>query len=94
MPRLIDADALPVTTLTDGGYWTKDVVYKQDIDAAPTIDPESLRQHGRWIKAAAYNAGKINAVYCSKCKLYQAAGLWDLYPYCPYCGAKMDEEEV
>lgn len=36
--RLIDADALPVTTLTDGGYWTKDVVYKSDVDAAPTVD--------------------------------------------------------
>lgn len=36
--RLIDANALPITTLTDGGYWTKDVVYKQDIDKAPTVD--------------------------------------------------------
>ena len=36
--RLIDADALPVTTLTDGGYWTKDVVYKRDIDEAPTVE--------------------------------------------------------
>lgn len=36
--RLIDADALLFTTLTDGGYWTKDVVYKQDINEAPTID--------------------------------------------------------
>lgn len=24
--RLINANALPVTTLTDGEYWTKDVV--------------------------------------------------------------------
>lgn len=36
--RLIDANALPVVTLTDGGYWTKDVVYKLDVDAAPTVD--------------------------------------------------------
>lgn len=36
--RLIDANTLPVTTLTDGEYWTKDVVYKQDIDEAPTVD--------------------------------------------------------
>lgn len=36
--RLIYANELPVTTLTDGGYWTKDVVYKTDIDTAPTVD--------------------------------------------------------
>lgn len=36
--RLIDANALPVTTLTDGGYWTKDVVYKKNVDAALTVD--------------------------------------------------------
>lgn len=37
--RLIDADALVPTTLTDGAYWTKEVYYKSDIDAAPTIYP-------------------------------------------------------
>lgn len=36
--RLIDAAVLPVVTLTDGGYWMKDVVYKSDVDVAPTID--------------------------------------------------------
>lgn len=36
--RLIDADVLPVVTLTDGGYWTKDVIYKSDVDATPTVD--------------------------------------------------------
>lgn len=36
--RLIDANELPITTLTDGGYWAKDVIYKSDVDAAPTVD--------------------------------------------------------
>ena len=39
--RLIDADALIPVTLTDGGYWTKEVYYKTDVDAAPTIYPPS-----------------------------------------------------
>lgn len=37
--RLIDADKLVAVTLTDGGYWTKEVYYKADIDAAPTVYP-------------------------------------------------------
>lgn len=36
--RLIDADVLPITALINGGHWTKDVVYKADIDAAHTVD--------------------------------------------------------
>ena len=39
--RLIDADAFIPVTLTDGGYWTKEVYYKTDVDAAPTIYPPS-----------------------------------------------------
>lgn len=35
--RLIDTDKLVPVTLTDGEYWTKEVYYKTDIDAAPTV---------------------------------------------------------
>lgn len=36
--RLIDANALPVITLKDNSYWERHVVYKSDVDAAPTVD--------------------------------------------------------
>ena len=51
------------------------------------------RPHGRWIEAASFNDGVLNTAYCSECKVYQPAWLWDSHPYCPYCGAKMDKEE-
>ena len=50
MARLIDADAL---------HWRMGVnqddeqifyITGEDIDAAPTIDPENLRPHGKWVK--------------------------------------------
>lgn len=52
--RLIDANALPFTTLTDGGYWTRDVVYKADIASATTVDP---------VHAA-------GGCYCRECKYF------------------------
>lgn len=52
--RLIDANALLFTTLTDGGHWSKDVVYKSDISGAPTIDP-------------VYAAG---GCYCRECRYH------------------------
>ena len=94
--RLIDANALPVTTLTDGGYWQKDVVYKADIDAAPTITPESLVVHGQWNgEGDGYADGEIvlDVWHCSECDYCIDDGTDDveLLPnYCPNCGAKMD----
>lgn len=57
-----------------------------------TIDAEPV-VHGRWIRAAAYNDGIMNTVFCSRCKVFQIVGNWDYYPYCMHCGAKMDLEE-
>lgn len=56
---------------------------------------EEIR-HGKW----EYDSGDVGyAIYlCSECGNFIAlyAGVFsegiDLYPYCPYCGAKMDKE--
>lgn len=68
--RLIDADKLVSVTLTDGGYWTKEVYYKADIDAALTVYPppndpltlEELREMDGepvWcVTGSAINAGR------------------------------------
>lgn len=73
---------------------------KQCIDEAPTIDPKDLQPHGRWIIVE--EKGYIDTfgnpseyAECSHC-----SGKWrDAYDAkrflhcCPYCGARMDEEE-
>ena len=82
--RLIDVNALPVTTLTDGEYWTKDVVYKRDIDEAPTVDAVEV-VHGRWIFGTSNHREWMK---CSECLVSQTPT--GVFSYCPNCGAKMD----
>lgn len=84
--RLIDANSLPVTTLTDGEYWTKDVVYKRDIDEAPTVDAVEV-VHGRWNNVA---GGRTICNKCGEYPLYDYFGRQKFSYYCPNCGAKMD----
>ena len=51
-----------------------------------TIDPKSLREHGKWI----WKNGEPDNFYCicSNCNAEDE----HLYPFCPNCGAKMDLE--
>lgn len=87
--RLIDADKLVAVTLTDGGYWTKEVYYKADIDAAPTVypppnDPLTLEQLQEmdgepvWVTPtkASKNWWMPSTVYWDRPKM--AAGWWML----------------
>lgn len=66
----------------------------EDIDAAPTIDPESLRPRGTWEGTAdGYANGEL--VYdtwtCSECGYtVETDDPDDLTKFCPYCGAKME----
>lgn len=61
------------------------------LDDAPTIDPESLRPHGRWEHT------HTSASYYSECWKCSVCGFEDTegydFKYCPNCGAKMDLEE-
>ena len=81
--RLIDADALIEEAYAEGAYGYVDA--KQIADA-PTVDASPVR-HGRW---------KCNKP-CPVCGENRFKGLdadiwadWEP-PYCPNCGAKMDE---
>ena len=66
----------------------------EDIDAAPTIDPESLRPRGTWEGTAdGYADGEL--VYdtwtCSECGYTVDTDDPDyLTKFCPNCGAKME----
>lgn len=69
----------------------------QMIQDAPTIDPESLRGHARWVRdenvkiitVDAYgNAFESPAVYCENCNtaLSEADFKGRVWNYCPVCG--------
>lgn len=49
-------------------------------------------KHGKWISTG--NALGYTEYHCSECNNYVFldSNDSDLYPYCPYCGAKMKQE--
>lgn len=89
--RLIDADKLEtheqLESLGNGKYEYVEVVYKDDIDNAPTIEPE--RKRGQWIK----NIERFgdNTYHCSQCgAVLEKDNLeWRNNYYCYHCGADM-----
>lgn len=56
------------------------------IDTVPTIDPETLRPHGRWERMLD-PYGKLEGFIHVECGFYGPCA----YNYCPRCGAKMEE---
>ena len=84
--RLIDADDLYYRMGVNQDDERIFYVTDEDIDAAPTIDPESLRPRGRWKDACYYHDCPL-CYECSNC------GLKLMYKpnYCPHCGAKMED---
>lgn len=56
------------------------------IDDTPTIDPESLRPSGKWVKEP------FSSRYlCTNCKSAFPEWIY-VYNYCPLCGARMMKE--
>lgn len=81
---------------------TADVIAEM-VQNAPTIDPESLRSHARWLKdenvkiidVDAYgNTFESPAVYCENCNaaLSEADFRGRVWNFCPVCGFKMKDE--
>lgn len=87
--RLIDADALPREEFQIVNEWhmhkNVGVVFAEDIDRAPTVDDVAPVRHGHWKQD---KGGKVSA-NCSICDSWMP---FRILPYCPYCGARMDEE--
>lgn len=92
MTRLIDADAMHIDfdryvehiRLMKKGRIPKTEIAilldcKGTIDNAPTVDAVPVR-HGKWIIEDGH-------VCCSEC-----GEISKEYNWCPYCGARMDEE--
>lgn len=72
------------------------VVPVAELDWLPTADVQEV-MHGHWIEKALDNFRKVECS-CSICG-WSGVENYDSYvdihdfEYCPYCGAKMDEEE-
>ena len=86
MARLIDADELKKDFRLNFGGVSHAVAACEIIDRQPTIDPESLRPHGRWIKAESDCEQIQYKCSCCGCKWPYVR----FFAYCPYCGAKME----
>lgn len=98
--RLIDANDVIQNVLDEIRY--KESLYtltvrriaQRAIDAAPTIDPESLRPTAHWIKRG-YVCGE-NEYECSACHQTEWRTSASRMKYCMFCGARMlntDERE-
>ena len=85
--RWIDADGIMRACynsfLTTGNKAYSEIIAL--VEAVPAADVVEVR-HGRWI------IDEWNTPNCSVCG---CSGIDDYYatPYCPHCGAKMDEAE-
>lgn len=97
-PRLIDADALLEKEffVDDEDGFGCSAVISADIRRAPTIDPESLRPHGRWFEMVDLVEDGHTGEYfeelfynCTNCDCVSEQKT----PFCPWCGATMDLEE-
>ena len=94
MTRLIDADSIPWFV---EGVGEIPVITKEEIDQLPTIEVPTVGEsvgvmhvrHGKWIR------DEFGA-RCGACGLYAYRDKFDQpweSPYCPICGAKMDERK-
>ena len=88
--RLIDANALHYHVGVNQNDKQIFYVTGEDIDAAPTIDPESLRPHGCWIRTETALWQVQYKCSCCGCKW---PGYARFFAYCPYCGAKMENTD-
>ena len=104
--RLIDANALKKRVVKvmfrdcpeSGEFYA---VGTDDIDIMPTIDPESLRPTAHIMRGTVPNTH--DDAFCSNCRSYLGVPGVDYedydsvlnhrYKYCPYCGARMVNED-
>lgn len=96
--RLIDAESLYVK-MARHGWWNnsdRDLALS-DVDNAPTIDHENMRQTAEWKDKnpiRQLQLTNIPVVECSNCGIAFCDIINNhhyMYHFCPYCGAKMED---
>lgn len=87
--RLIDADSIKwckeIECVGFGDFVPVQKCYKEDVDRIPTINPESLRPHGKWILVP-----PTVPFETYKCNLCGGEIIYAWTKFCPHCGAKME----
>ena len=101
--RLIDADSVMFTNfeifMCEGDYKQAFKLLCEKLDDAPTVNAEPVRR-GHWVRHNTYHGDDTSGFVdpdwrCSECDKQATVNEWFLYdltPYCPNCGAKMDGE--
>ena len=99
--RLIDCDDLLIRLydLADAKYtvtnWTQafyDIT--DEIKNSPWVEPEDFVRHGKWLLERE-PTGKPYCFHCSACDSdFSRISIVSATPFCPWCGAKMDEEKT
>ena len=108
--RLIDANALhkriEMNLHASNPFTIEECCYKDalnSVDEAPTIDPESLRGHAKWVKDKELkfiivddenNSHEEPAIRCTHCNAKISQSDFDswVWNFCPVCGFKMEDE--
>ena len=103
--RLIDADALYQSFGASGNcnncpldayrcqYYNEHTLmdFCERIDDAPTVDAEPVR-HGHWVDMGDFEQCSVcHGTQLKEIQTYYGKATWIKTPYCPNCGAKMDE---
>ncbi len=67
--------------------------FAEDIEEIPTADVSPVR-HGRWIETPRlyYGAKQYECSLCYSDTFWNKHSIYEKYPHCPNCGAKMDLE--
>lgn len=90
------AEEKKITRLVDVGE------LEADLENLPTVDPESLRGHAKWVKSAEKvvivtdgpdDCHKEPAIVCSNCDATMSQPEFDMWVwnYCPVCGFIMED---
>ena len=104
MAKYIDAEKIeyPYMTMSMWGLNSKDChsynegikAVEDKISALPAADVVEVK-HGKWYRHDKKTHGDTcyHCSVCEKMALTDCGMVWELTPYCPFCGAKMDGKE-
>lgn len=82
----------------DSGLWIRYKMFENCLENTPTIDAAPVK-HGKWLisEYEYYDCSVCGESYFNGCDSTQEAKErllyrpYDVYKYCPHCGAKMDQ---
>lgn len=91
MAKYIDAEQLKRDLIDNRNFFP--AIVAMAIEDAPAADVVEVK-HGKWYRHDKKTHGDTcyHCSVCEKMPLTDCGMVWELTPYCPNCGAKMDGE--